>query len=384
MQTSRYNTLTQLAAVMAGFALTILLIESEGLQRWAQRLEVGPAAMIATRATGDLHRVLQPLNIEWIRRESLADLDRLGWSDDPARLQAAERLHAPGVTGHVQQCAATATTASLSVPRRSAEILPHSAPIPLQPSTPVSTPLPPLSAIIQGHPRVIALAGDSMMAVGLSDVLLRETAADPNLRVIKAFKSGTGLARPDVFDWTEEYPAMLGGEHPDAVIVAIGANDGQGFIEDGKVLAFGSDAWIHAYQDRVAEFLGLLTQDGARVVWVGLPPMKSFQYDQKAALINRIAYSVVRTNPQATWWNPLPYIGDESGAYREFQTTPEGRTTRLRAPDGIHLSDEGAMLLSTTLINWLNAPPPSAAAQAPPPVPVKIRARRVSRRKARL
>lgn len=384
MRTSRYNTLPQLANVMAGFTLTILLLESEALLRWAQRLEVGQAANIAVQATRELHRVLQPLHIEWVRREGLADLDRLGWSDDPARLQAAQRIYASGAPEHSQPCAAMVATASLPVPGRSAATLPHPALIPLSPSTPASTPLPQLAAVTKGQPRVVALAGDSMMAVGLSDILLRETAADPNVRVIKAFRSGTGLARPDVFDWMQEYPAMIGSEHPDAVIVAIGANDGQGFIEDGKVLAFGSEDWIQVYQDRIAAFLNLLTQNGATVVWVGLPPMKSTQYNEKAAVINRVAYTVVSRTPQATWWNPLPYIGDESGRYREFQTTPDGRTTRLRAPDGIHLSDDGAMLLSSALINWLNAPPPSATAQAPPPETPKPRARKAFRRKARL
>jgi hypothetical protein len=384
MRTSRYNTLPQLAAVMAGFTLTILPLESEGLLRWAQRLEVGPAASIAVQATGDLHRVLEPLHIEWVRREGLADLDRLGWSDDPARLQAAQRVYVSSSSGHSQPCAAVVAAASLAVPDRSAATLAHPTPIPLSPSAPASTPLPPLPAITNGQPRVVALAGDSMMAVGLSDILLRETAADPNVRVIKAFRSGTGLARPDVFDWMQEYPAMIGSEHPDAVIVAIGANDGQGFVEDGKVLAFGSDAWMQVYQDRIAAFLSLLTQNGATVVWVGLPPMKSAQYNEKAAVINRVTYTVVSRTPQASWWNPLPHVGDESGRYREFQTTPDGRTTRLRAPDGIHLSDEGAMLLSSALINWLNAPPPPATAQATPPEPPKLRARKAFRRKARL
>ena len=384
MRTSRYNTLPQLANVMAGFTLTILLLESEALLRWAQRLEVGQAENIAVQATRELHRVLQPLHIEWVRREGLADLDRLGWSDDPARLQAAQQIHVSGAPGHSQPCAAMVATASLPVPGRSATTLPHPALIPLSPSTPASTPLPPLAAVTMGQPRVVALAGDSMMAVGLSDILLRETAADPNVRVIKAFRSGTGLARPDVFDWMQEYPAMIGSEHPDAVIVAIGANDGQGFVEDGKVLAFGSEDWIQVYQNRIAAFLNLLTQNGATVVWVGLPPMKSAQYNEKAAVINRVAYTVVSKTPQATWWNPLPYIGDESGRYREFQTTSDGRTMRLRAPDGIHLSDDGAMLLSSALINWLNAPPPPATAQAPPPETPKPRAPKAFRRKARL
>jgi hypothetical protein len=201
-----------------------------------------------------------------------------------------------------------------------------------------------------------------MMAVGLSNVLLRETANNPNLRVIRAFKSGTGLARPDVFDWMSEYPAMLGSERPDAVIVAIGANDGQGFVEDGKTVTFGSDAWTRAYQQRTAAFLNLLTQYGAHVVWVGLPPMRNGQYNARMASINRIAYTVVSQYPKATWWNPQQIIADESGQYREFGTRPDGKTNRLRQSDGIHLSDEGAALVTPSLLGWLNAPPPAQTA----------------------
>lgn len=157
---------------------------------------------------------------------------------------------------------------------------------------------------------------------------------------------------------------MIAGERPDAVIVAIGANDGQGFVENGKTLAYGSDGWVKAYQKRTADFLALLTQDGARVVWVGLPPMKSGAYNERAAEINRIAYSVVSRNPLATWWNPQTFIGDARGDFRELMTAPDGKTTRLRAPDGIHLSDDGAALLAPELVRWLNVPAAKPAQEA--------------------
>jgi hypothetical protein len=368
---------------MAGFALTIVLLESEGLVHWAQRLDVSNPAEIAVQATGNLHRFLQPLKIESVRKRALADLDRLGWSDDPARLAAADREDGGRVRGGMQSCVAMPTTVNLPVPADSIAALLRGERIPLAASTPVQTPLPKLTAVSDGKPRVVAFAGDSMMAVGLSDILLRATAGDPNVRVIKAFKSGTGLARPDVFDWMQEYPAMIGSEHPDAVIVAIGANDGQGFVQDGKVLAFGTDAWVQVYQARIATFMNLLTQHGARVVWVGLPPMKSADYNQRTAEINRIAYTVVSQYPQATWWNPEPYLGDPTGAYREFETTPDGHATRLRAPDGIHLSDDGASLLSPTLIDWLNAAPPVNTAQLVLPEIPKGRARKVSLKRKR-
>jgi lysophospholipase L1-like esterase len=367
MRASRYNSLPQLAAVMIGFVLTTLLLESEALLLWAQRLEVGPAAAVAIQATAALDHVLQPLHADAVRRNALASLDRLGWSDDPARLLAAQRSLRAGMSANTLTCAVKPLVPDLPLAARSL------ATIPLPSSTPASTPLPPLGPVHDGQPRVVALAGDSMMAVGLSDILLRQTAADPNVRVIKAFRSGTGLARPDVFDWMQEYPAMIGSDRPDAVIVAIGANDGQGFVQDGKVLPFASDAWVEVYRQRIAAFLAMLTQDGASVVWVGLPPMKSAQYNEKAALINRIAYSVVSKTPHATWWNPVPYIADQAGAYREFAAMPDGKTTRLRSPDGIHLSDEGAALLAPPLIGWLNAPPPLNTAQAAPPTTPKAK-----------
>ena len=102
------------------------------------------------------------------------------------------------------------------------------------------------------------------------------------------------------------------------IIVAIGANDGQDFLDGEKPLKFGSDAWISVYQQRTEQFLAMLTANGAHVVWIGLPPMKAAGYNSRIDLINRISLSVVSANPNAVWWNPAPYIGDDKGQYREF------------------------------------------------------------------
>jgi hypothetical protein len=236
---------------------------------------------------------------------------------------------------------------------------------PLAADVPVTMELPQLPEAEPGKPRVVALAGDSMMAVGLSAELLRQAAGDKNLHFVKAYRSGTGLARPEVFNWMEQYPAMIGSAKPDVVIVAIGANDGQGFVVDGKVLKCGSDEWRAVYQQRLADYLSMVEADGARVVWMALPPMRIPVYNAKIAMINRIAYTVVSQNPQATWWNPVRYIGDASGRFREFTTLSDGKTIRVRATDGIHLSDEGAGLVTPMLLKWLDPPTPMQQASAP-------------------
>ncbi len=356
MRPSRFSSIVQLALALTGFAGTILLLESEGLQIWAQRLEVGYGRAAAVEATTMLHLALAPLGAEALRRETLSGLDRLGWSDDPARLDSARREDASRTNSVLPAHSTNANVAKTRANSQIASLPVAGANTPIFTGVPAKTPLSALPVAAAGRPRVVALAGDSMMAVGLSNTLIRQTAGDPNLRIIKAFRSGTGLARPDVFNWMDEYPAMLGNVQPDAVIVAIGANDAQGFVEDGKVLPYGSAAWVSVYQQRTAAFLNMLTQNGAHVVWVGLPPMRSGQFNEKVAEINRIAYTVVSQNPRATWWNPQSLIGDASGQYREFGEMPGGRTVRLRETDGIHMSDEGAGLLTPTLIHWLNTP----------------------------
>ena len=200
--------------------------------------------------------------------------------------------------------------------------------------------------------RTVALAGDSMMAVGLSSTILREAPQYKDLVLVKAFKSGTGLARPEVFDWRSEYPAMLGDARPDVVIVAIGANDGQGFVDKGVTYAFGTPAWQAIYHARVTAYLELLEADGATVVWLGLPPMKSDVYDAHTALVNRIDYAVVSASSRAVWFSTTGMFGDTAGRFQDFGSV-HGVPARLRQEDGVHISDAGGVLVADRLLPWL-------------------------------
>jgi hypothetical protein len=391
----------QLALVIAGFGMAIVLLESQGLASWADHLDIGPLRTVSVPVTGAIKNALEPIGIGAVRKNALLTLARVGWSDDAALLaDAAGTAHSPSLTKPAECVLPALSSAPNAAP------VPGSKPGSASPSTrtsgttgtfssaagsqtplltslPRTTELTPLPPMAPGKPRVVALAGDSMMAVGLSATMLRQAAGHKDLRIIKAFRSGTGLARPEVFNWMDEYPAMIGAEKPDVVIVAIGANDGQGFVVDGKVLPYGSDGWQRVYQDRLASYLAMVSSGGARVVWVGLPPMRIPVYNQKIAAINRIAYTVVSQSPEATWWNPDSYVGDDSGGFREFATLPNGQSMRLRATDGIHLSDEGAGLLTSVLMKWLDPPQPPSVASAGAPPPAADKAERAAKPKRR-
>lgn len=370
----RFSTLHQLAAGVCAFTAVIVVLDSGGIYRWAERLDVGPERSIALPVATALHHRLARLGLEREREDALVELARLRWSDDPEALAAARGVIPRGVTSSTADSGTAKTSekeidSSLPAADDDPPIVPVR-PTPLHPLTgapPLFTPLPEIDGVAIGKIRTVALAGDSMMAVGLSATILREAPHYKDLDFYRAFKSGTGLARPEVFDWQREYPAMLssGGVNmakPDFILVAIGANDGQGFVEGGITYPFGTPGWQAIYQRRVEAYLDMLTADGATVVWLGLPPMKSTDYDQRIALINRIDATVVKSSPHAIWFSTAGLVGDSDGRFRDFGEV-DGKTTRLRQGDGIHLSDDGAVLVVEKLLPWL-------AAQEPAPTPV--------------
>ena len=346
----RFSTVQQMSAGVCVFVVLALVLESGGLVDWGQRLELGSERTVALTVVMALHRGLGWMGMERVRRVELVQLARMGWSDDPAELAKAREG-----SRTVPVAAQEAKNAVGTMPGKlRAVAIPRMPLKPMAGDPPLRSRLPKIPAVAAGKTRTVALVGDSMMAVGLSSTLLREAPKFPDLVMVKMFRSGTGLARPEVFDWPTEYPAMIGKVRPDVAIVAIGANDGQGFVEGGVTYAFGSAGWVAIYEGRVEAFLAMLEADGTTVVWVGLPPMKSDDYDARIALVNRIDYAVVRSSAQAIWYSTAGIVGDGSGRFKDFGEV-RGTVARLRQQDGIHLSDEGAVLVTAKLLPWLAA-----------------------------
>ena len=366
----RFASAGQMAVGLGVFAVLTLMLDSAGLYSWAQRLDLGPERTVAMPVASALHWGLRSLGLERLRQVELAKLARAGWSDDPA---GADRAYGT-VTEDVMPIAPPPTksgTAALIaeaiVPTATPVNVPHTPMLPLKPmegDPPIMSALPAIAPVQDGKMRTVALVGDSMMAVGLSSTILREAPRYKDLTVVQVYKSGTGLARPEVFDWQREYPAMLRDAKPDVIVVAIGANDGQGFVEGGVTYPFGTAQWQTIYERRVEAFLSLLESSGATVVWVGLPPMKSGTYNARIALVNRIDYAVVKASPQAAWFSSAGLVGDASGQFLDYGAV-RGTTVRLRQPDGIHLSDDGAELLAAQLLPWLAKREPAKPAVAP-------------------
>ena len=158
----------QLFLALAGFVVAVALIESDGLANWADRLQPGPLRTVAVPAANTLQKSVQPLGISTVRERALDEAARIGWTDDAVRLARGAKAAAP------------AQMAACGVPPSATPDLTAAAIAPLAASVPRSTTLAPLAPVEQGKPRVVALAGDSMMAVGLSATFMRQAAQPSN------------------------------------------------------------------------------------------------------------------------------------------------------------------------------------------------------------
>lgn len=333
--------LTLLVALLAG-----LLLEAEGLKIWAERLEVGPLRTVSLPLTERWHALVQGFGLEAPRRSALALKADWAGRFAPQAVELAARPEAapdlppsaaesePGLSVQAESVPVFAEASLLKGGAQAGPVLPGGSPLVM--GVPASAPQ-------------IVLAGDSMMAVGLAPVLRRGL----GVNVIKAYRSGTGLARPEVFDWLVQYPQMVGGTHPALVICALGANDGQNVQQGKNVLAFGSPEWDAFYRERLTAYLDLLTRNGHQVLWIGMPLMRSPSFAKKMKHMNALIQDVLKAYPQVSWLDPDPALGYDEAVFAQYKPDARGKMIKLRADDGIHMTDEGAAFLLPGIRAWL-------------------------------
>ena len=340
----RFDSVKRMTATVAAATVIGLIIEAGGLSIWAQRLEVGVLRDIASPITQVWEQAVSALHLDAPRRWALI-----------AKTSLADVMMPEPITEQVVDTALTATENNMTTV--AAQVKTNTTKTSKQSGRKTKSEVAlPVAVNFSSNEKIqIALVGDSMMAVGLAPVLRRALAKEENVTVIRAYRSGTGLGRPDVFNWMEEYPKMRGIKKPHIIICAIGANDAQGFQIDRTVYAFGTPQWNAVYAERVRNFLNLLGQDGARIIWLGMPVMREPSFSKRMMAVSALTKSVVTEYPQVTWLDPNPFINDAGTSFTQFRFNQKGQMIRLRGDDGIHLSDDGAAYLVPSILSWIQA-----------------------------
>lgn len=194
----------------------------------------------------------------------------------------------------------------------------------------------------------ILLVGDSL-SIGLGKQLEMIFAGQPGVRFGHLGKVSSGLANPAFFDWDAHLTALVAADHPDMVLIMVGANDDKPLPgPGGKSLPFGTKAWDAAYAARLAKLHGIIRagNPGASVYFLGVPVMADAAFDKKMVHMSGVIAATARRLPDSHYIEVRDVLADANGAFAPVAKTPDGGLTKLRADDGVHISGTGSRLLA--------------------------------------
>lgn len=187
----------------------------------------------------------------------------------------------------------------------------------------------------------LLVTGDSL-ATPLDSELARRLAAD-GVDVIRDPHLATGISNSDLVDWGRLSTGQVAAEHPDAVVVFIGANEGYSLPGPGgsQIECCGPD-YAAAYANRVRQVMNTFRQGGeAKVYWLTVMTPR----DPDAQRVIEMVDAAIEVAAQP-WRSQIRVIDMVSaftpgGRYTD-SIELDGEQTIVRESDGIHLNEAGA------------------------------------------
>lgn len=195
-----------------------------------------------------------------------------------------------------------------------------------------------------GHCRILMI-GDSVgddIAGGLGD----EIDGTKDLAYFNVAKSDTGLSNEWYYNWPQHLATFLRDYKPELLIVCLGGNDEQNFVQDGHEEVFGTASWRVAYGDRVKTIINEGRKAGALVLWVGMPIMQPYAYRLGIETLNKV-YVETAEQIKGTTYLPIWSVLASPSLQYIGSARVNGHWEQLRSADGIHLYPWGALVVGT-------------------------------------
>lgn len=213
----------------------------------------------------------------------------------------------------------------------------------------------------------VLFAGDSMME-GVAPHLQRRLKNSYRINSLNLSRQSTGLAYPSLFDWPATIEQTLAKDNSiKLVVVFLGPNDPWDFPNpaDGRAyLAFQSPEWEAEYRRRISRIATAAEAAGARLIWVGVPHMKSAKLNQQMRYLDSLYADELKGR---ALWLPTDTLLDEgSGEYRDTIVI-DGKNQRVRSKDGIHFTLTGQKYVAEAIARKLTLPPAADSAHDQPP-----------------
>jgi len=196
-------------------------------------------------------------------------------------------------------------------------------------------------------PHKVLLVGDSMIAEGFGPALQRRLRKHSSIEVVRKGQYSTGFVHQEDFNWTSVLKEFIQEHKPDLIVIHMGANDPIDILdESGKRLYCGNDRWREVYASRIREFLQVVSEKKVMSFWVGLPIMSSDKYCSKIRVINSVVEKECAKVSGCIYLDSWSALADSQGKYTAFARGPEGKQTRIRAKDNVHLTEAGGVILT--------------------------------------
>ncbi|HUR42995.1 MAG TPA: DUF459 domain-containing protein, partial [Aestuariivirga sp.] len=185
----------------------------------------------------------------------------------------------------------------------------------------------------------ILVIGDALGG-GLGAGLTRMAEGETNFEVTTRFNEESGIARPQLYDWSESLQKILDGKSYNAVVVLLGANDRQTIRSDPMRFPFNTPAWIAAYKAQTDRILDVLGQARVKIYWVSIPPMADPEYEAAMKIILAIQKERVQAKGGAFVDIRAAFLNLD-GTYTNEGPDDTGAIHKLRARDGVSFFKEG-------------------------------------------
>jgi hypothetical protein len=195
----------------------------------------------------------------------------------------------------------------------------------------------------------VLVTGDSM-SMPLDEDLARDL--DPTgVNVVQDPHLGTGISTTFIVNWGKLAAYQVAHDHPNAVVMFIGANDGFPMPGAGgrEVPCCGTE-WAAIYANRARQMMNTYRQAGAaRVYWITLPTPR----EEARREIARVVNAAIKVAAQP-WADQVRVIDSvpiftPGEIYRDSMDV-EGKATIVRESDGIHLNEAGSELLAKLVL----------------------------------
>jgi uncharacterized protein len=199
------------------------------------------------------------------------------------------------------------------------------------------------------QPLKVWMAGDSLMGT-VSEAFAALTKTNPAVSVTDDVQIGTGLARPDVYNW----PAAVGHElatvNPDVVVFMFGTNDDQDMQVAGHRVVLGTDAWRQEYERRVSEMMALAADGNRQVIWLGVPAVKRPRLNHTKDVMNEAVRTTAALYPGVNYLDTGATLDGPNSTFVTYLANPGGAPVKVREADGIHFTLAGADRLAPLIL----------------------------------